>query len=83
MQYLLIGSLNMIQLIAERNSLQVMNMLACWIEDQNSEAFKLHIPRVYDYLWIAEDGMKMQVSTISSMGHFFSHLFLTILWIFQ
>ncbi|KAF7010231.1 hypothetical protein CFC21_024672 [Triticum aestivum] len=39
---------------------KVMNMLACWIEDQNSEAFKLHIPRVYDYLWIAEDGMKMQ-----------------------
>jgi hypothetical protein len=36
-------------------------MLACWIEDPNSEAFKLHIPRVYDYLWIAEDGMKMQV----------------------
>ncbi|CAN6181702.1 unnamed protein product [Urochloa humidicola] len=39
---------------------KVMNMLACWIEDPNSEAFKLHIPRIYDYLWIAEDGMKMQ-----------------------
>ncbi|KAL6854551.1 hypothetical protein ACP4OV_019113 [Aristida adscensionis] len=39
---------------------KVMNMLACWIEDPNSEAFKLHIPRVYDYLWVAEDGMKMQ-----------------------
>lgn len=38
-------------------------MLACWIEDPNSEAFKLHIPRVYDYLWVAEDGMKMQVSS--------------------
>ncbi|GJN18969.1 hypothetical protein PR202_gb06192 [Eleusine coracana subsp. coracana] len=38
----------------------VLNMLACWIEDPNSEAFKLHIPRVYDYLWVAEDGMKMQ-----------------------
>jgi cycloartenol synthase len=36
-------------------------MLACWIEDPNSEAFKLHMPRVYDYLWLAEDGMKMQV----------------------
>ncbi|CAN6195318.1 unnamed protein product [Urochloa humidicola] len=39
---------------------KVMNMLACWIEDPNSEAFKLHIPRIYDYLWVAEDGMKMQ-----------------------
>ena len=36
-------------------------MLCCWIEDPNSEAFKLHIPRIFDYLWIAEDGMKMQV----------------------
>ncbi|XP_038985711.1 cycloartenol synthase-like isoform X7 [Phoenix dactylifera] len=39
---------------------KVLNMLSCWIEDPNSEAFKLHLPRVYDYLWIAEDGMKMQ-----------------------
>ncbi|RVX03778.1 Cycloartenol synthase [Vitis vinifera] len=38
----------------------VLNMLCCWIEDPNSEAFKLHIPRIIDYLWIAEDGMKMQ-----------------------
>ena len=53
--------LNIIQLIAARNSMQVLNMLACWIEDPKSEAFKLHIPRVYDYLWLAEDGMKMQV----------------------
>uniref|UniRef100_A0A0A9DPR7 Squalene cyclase C-terminal domain-containing protein n=1 Tax=Arundo donax TaxID=35708 RepID=A0A0A9DPR7_ARUDO len=35
-------------------------MLACWIEDPNSEEFKLHIPRVHDYFWLAEDGMKMQ-----------------------
>ncbi|XP_078181223.1 cycloartenol synthase-like isoform X1 [Carex rostrata] len=39
---------------------KVLNMLCCWIEDPSSEAFKLHIPRIYDYLWIAEDGMKMQ-----------------------
>ncbi|XP_034607262.1 cycloartenol synthase isoform X3 [Setaria viridis] len=39
---------------------KVMHMLACWIEDPNSEAFKLHIPRIYDYLWLAEDGMKMK-----------------------
>lgn len=39
---------------------KVLNMLCCWVEDQNSEAFKLHLPRINDYLWIAEDGMKMQ-----------------------
>ena len=37
-------------------------MLCCWVEDPNSEAFKLHLPRIYDYLWIAEDGMKVQVN---------------------
>jgi hypothetical protein len=42
-------------------------MLACWIEDPNSEAFKLHIPRIHDYLWVAEDGMKMQVITNALM----------------
>ena len=45
-------------------------MLACWIEDPNSEAFKLHIPRVYDYLWLAEDGMKMQVIIACSVANF-------------
>ncbi|KAK1269673.1 Cycloartenol synthase [Acorus gramineus] len=39
---------------------KVLNMLCCWVEDQNSEAFKLHLPRIHDYLWVAEDGMKMQ-----------------------
>lgn len=39
---------------------KVLNMLCCWVEDPNSEAFKLHLPRLYDFLWIAEDGMKMQ-----------------------
>lgn len=39
---------------------KAINMLCCWFEDPNSEAFKRHIPRVYDYLWVAEDGMKMQ-----------------------
>lgn len=46
------------------NITQVLNMLCCWVEDENSEAFKLHLPRVQDYLWVAEDGMKMQVSII-------------------
>ncbi|XP_042440099.1 cycloartenol synthase 2-like [Zingiber officinale] len=39
---------------------KVLNMLCVWIEDPNSKAFKLHLPRIYDYLWVAEDGMKMQ-----------------------
>ncbi|GAA0163848.1 cyclase [Lithospermum erythrorhizon] len=39
---------------------KVLNMLSCYVEDPNSEAFKLHLPRINDYLWIAEDGMKMQ-----------------------
>lgn len=47
--------------------MQVLNMLSCWIENPNSEAFRFHIPRVHDYLWVAEDGMKMQV-LISYLG---------------
>ncbi|XP_076911918.1 cycloartenol Synthase-like [Bidens hawaiensis] len=39
---------------------KMLNMLCCWVEDPNSEAFKLHLPRIPDYLWLAEDGMKMQ-----------------------
>ncbi|MED6144976.1 hypothetical protein PIB30_020627 [Stylosanthes scabra] len=35
-------------------------MVCCWLEDPNSEAFKRHIARVKDYLWLAEDGMKIQ-----------------------
>jgi len=37
-------------------------MLACWVEDPNGIHFKKHLLRISDYLWIAEDGMKMQVS---------------------
>ncbi|KAJ7534662.1 hypothetical protein O6H91_13G104400 [Diphasiastrum complanatum] len=39
---------------------KAINMLCCWIEDPSSDAFKKHLPRVLDYLWLAEDGMKMQ-----------------------
>ncbi|GMJ14287.1 beta-amyrin synthase [Hibiscus trionum] len=35
-------------------------MLACWVEDPNGIHFKKHLARVVDYLWLAEDGMKMQ-----------------------
>lgn len=37
-----------------------MNMLSIWIAEGNSENFKKHIGRAQDYLWLAEDGMKMQ-----------------------
>ncbi|CAN6372603.1 unnamed protein product [Urochloa humidicola] len=40
---------------------KALNMICCWIENPNSDAFKMHLPRIYDYLWIAEDGMKAQV----------------------
>ncbi|KAL1805880.1 hypothetical protein ACET3Z_028948 [Daucus carota] len=55
-QYICIGPIN-----------KVLNMLCCWVEDPNSEAYKLHLPRLYDYLWVAEDGMKMK----SIMGYSF------------
>ncbi|KAI9115657.1 hypothetical protein K1719_013326 [Acacia pycnantha] len=35
-------------------------MVACWAEDPNGEAFKKHLARVPDYLWVSEDGMIMQ-----------------------
>uniref|UniRef100_A0ACD5ZKF6 Uncharacterized protein n=1 Tax=Avena sativa TaxID=4498 RepID=A0ACD5ZKF6_AVESA len=39
---------------------KMLNMICRWVEDPNSGAFKLHIERVYDFLWVAEDGMKMK-----------------------
>ncbi|XP_038890186.1 beta-amyrin synthase-like isoform X6 [Benincasa hispida] len=35
-------------------------MIACWADDPNGEAYKKHLARVKDYLWVGEDGMKMQ-----------------------
>ncbi|KAF8400155.1 hypothetical protein HHK36_013451 [Tetracentron sinense] len=48
-QYVCLGPVN-----------KILNMVCCWVEDPNSEAFKLHLLRITDYLWLAEDGMKMQ-----------------------
>ncbi|KAI3715208.1 hypothetical protein L6452_22180 [Arctium lappa] len=39
---------------------KVLNMLCCWVEDPKSPVNNLHLSRIKDYLWIAEDGMKMQ-----------------------
>ncbi|KAI4376390.1 hypothetical protein MLD38_014159 [Melastoma candidum] len=41
-------------------SSQVLCLLACWVEEPESEAFKHHLARIPDYYWVAEDGMKMQ-----------------------
>lgn len=40
---------------------KVFNMLvAFYSQGPHSEQFRRHIPRLNDYLWVAEDGMKMQ-----------------------
>ncbi|CAN1343365.1 Beta-amyrin synthase 2 [Linum perenne] len=39
---------------------KVLCMLACWVEDPNGDYFQKHLARIPDYLWVAEDGMKMQ-----------------------
>mmetsp|Transcript_41349 Transcript_41349/g.95486 ORF Transcript_41349/g.95486 Transcript_41349/m.95486 type:complete len:558 (+) Transcript_41349:167-1840(+) len=46
---------------------KAMNMLVCWIDGKEhpddpelADNFTRHVMRVPDYLWVAEDGMKMQ-----------------------
>ncbi|GMN53543.1 hypothetical protein TIFTF001_022667 [Ficus carica] len=39
---------------------KVLCLIACWVEDPNSEAYKLHLARLPDYFWVAEDGLKFQ-----------------------
>lgn len=41
--------------------IKVLCLIACYVEDPNSEAYKRHLVRIPDYFWLAEDGMKMQV----------------------
>ncbi|RLM79240.1 achilleol B synthase-like [Panicum miliaceum] len=40
---------------------KALNMICCWVEDPNSDAFRCHLARIPDFLWLAEDGMKAQV----------------------
>ncbi|CAM0910966.1 unnamed protein product [Alopecurus aequalis] len=40
---------------------KALSMLCCWIENPNSDAFKHHLARVADFLWVGEDGMKVRV----------------------
>ncbi|KAG7603995.1 Terpenoid cyclases/protein prenyltransferase alpha-alpha toroid [Arabidopsis thaliana x Arabidopsis arenosa] len=39
---------------------KVFHMLACWVEDPESDYFKKHLARVSHFIWIAEDGLKIQ-----------------------
>jgi len=50
-------------------------MLACWVEDPDGDYFKKHLARVPDYIWIGEDGLKIQVShKLKSIYIFYSVL---------
>ena len=40
---------------------QELCMLACWVEDPNGDYFKKHLARIPDFIWVGEDGIKMQV----------------------
>ncbi|XP_028785794.1 lupeol synthase [Neltuma alba] len=48
-RYLCIGSVE-----------KVLCLIARWVEDPNSEAYRLHLARIPDYFWLAEDGLKIQ-----------------------
>ncbi|CAI9099095.1 OLC1v1035866C1 [Oldenlandia corymbosa var. corymbosa] len=39
---------------------KVLNMVCRWVENPNSKAIKSHLARIKDYLWVAEDGMKLK-----------------------
>ena len=36
-------------------------MIAHWVEDPYSKAYKCHLDRIPDYFWVSEDGAKFQV----------------------
>lgn len=48
-------------------------MIANWAEDPNQDSLKRHLATVPDYLWVAEDGMKVQV--IWSHPHLLEYFF--------
>lgn len=39
---------------------KVIDFLCCWFDDPKSADVASHVDRLKDYLWLAEDGMKMQ-----------------------
>jgi len=48
-------------------------MVCCWVEDPNSDAFKRHLARIPDFLWLEEDGMTSLVQ-ITLLTNFISTL---------
>jgi hypothetical protein len=54
-------------------------MVCRWIENPNSDAFKKHLPRIYDYFWLAEDGMKAKVLPDMSSALSTSHNYIIIM----
>ncbi|CAN6180402.1 unnamed protein product [Urochloa humidicola] len=46
---------------ARNTCAKALNMICRWVENPNSDGLKRHIPRIHDYLWIAEDGMKTKI----------------------
>ena len=38
---------------------KAINLVCRFWEDPDGEGFRAHLPRIFDYLWLAEDGMKM------------------------
>ncbi|KAF5962128.1 hypothetical protein HYC85_003337 [Camellia sinensis] len=45
---------------ARHDCCKSLQMMCWWAENPNGDEFKHHLARVPDYLWLAEDGMKMQ-----------------------
>ncbi|KAA8535879.1 hypothetical protein F0562_030882 [Nyssa sinensis] len=48
---------------------KVLCLIACWVEDPNSEAYKRHLARIPDYFWLAEDGLKIVLAVRCGMQH--------------
>lgn len=45
-------------------TVQSLYIVAAWADDPIGEAYQKHLARVQDYIWVCEDGMKIQVSNI-------------------
>ncbi|KAL6335637.1 hypothetical protein AAG906_030775 [Vitis piasezkii] len=43
-----------------QKALEALCMLTCWVEDPNGDYFTKHLARIPDFIWVAEDGIKMQ-----------------------
>ncbi|XP_050285981.1 beta-amyrin synthase-like [Quercus robur] len=39
---------------------KAISMLCCWVDDPDGDYFKKHLARLKEYIWVAEDGIKMQ-----------------------